>query len=117
MPTTLHFACNVIAKVTETHVVLKGAITTMGTHKATNFQRYLDNTGMEVSKDLLSVLAKDSMLSLIQMYVDSPHANIEMPYNHPVMDAILTCGLSQIPNYPCLVGREVFEARGHIFDN
>lgn len=72
--------------------------TTFGMHKATNFQSNLDHTRMDVSEELLEVLAEHSKLTFLQLYVDSLHAHLDMPYKHLVSGYIVTCGLSH-PNY------------------
>ena len=66
-------------------VGVKGALfITLGMHETTNFQSNLDNSGMDVSKELLDVLTEHGKITFLQLYVDSPHTHLSMPYKHPV---------------------------------
>ena len=69
----------------------------LGMHEATNFQTNLDHLPIDVAKPLLAVLSKHGKLNFLQLYVDSPHCHLQMPFKHPVSGAIVTCGLSH-PN-------------------
>lgn len=44
------------------------------------------------------MLPKHGKITFLQLYVDSPHAHLAMPFEHPVSGAIVTCGLSH-PKY------------------
>ena len=45
--------------------------------------------GLDVSDDLMGVLAKEGKVTFLQLYVDSPHAYVNMPFKHPVSGAIV----------------------------
>lgn len=47
---------------------------------------------------MMSVLAKEGKATFLQLYVDSPHAHIKMPFKPPVSGRVVTCGLSH-PNF------------------
>ncbi|KAL7372735.1 hypothetical protein ABVT39_021596 [Epinephelus coioides] len=65
-------------------VGVRGALfTALGIHEATNYQSNLDNQPMDVSRELLSVLKLYGKLTFFQLYADSPHAHIQMPFKHP----------------------------------
>ncbi|MEQ2213391.1 hypothetical protein XENOCAPTIV_014393, partial [Xenoophorus captivus] len=70
----------------------------LGMHEATNYQSNLDHLPVQVSDTLLEVLGKEGKLTFLQLYVDSPHVHVKMPYKHPVSGAIVTCRLSH-PNF------------------
>lgn len=107
---SVHTACKIVARDPDTHVLfsrfglqdiagIRGTLfSTLGMHEATNFQTNLDHTGLDVTEELRGVLGTQGKLTFLQLYADSPHAYVQMPFKHPVTGAIVTCGLSH-PNY------------------
>jgi len=106
--TTLHVACNVVAK--DPDILLMWArngmekvvgsegtlYTALGIHEAVNFQTVLDISPIRISR-ALDLTIKYPVL-FIQLYVDSPHIHVKSPFKHPVSGTIVTCGLSH-PKY------------------
>ena len=114
---SMHFACNVVAKDPDTHLLfsryelqklvgVKGALfTTLGMHETTNFQSNLDDTGMNVSKELLGVLTENGKITFLQLYVDPPHAHLSIPYKHLVSGVIVTCVLAHLEYHRAMGSR------------
>ncbi|KAM3597676.1 uncharacterized protein V6R79_007891 [Siganus canaliculatus] len=65
--------------------------------EAANFQSNLDGRKPDVCRDLLKVLfggeEKRGELNFVQVYTDSPHTRMKIPYKHPVSGVIATCNM------------------------
>lgn len=68
--------------------------TVLGIHEATNFQTDLDRRKINAERRLLNVFENEGWLNFFQLYVDSPHVHIKVPFKHPVTGALVTSGLS-----------------------
>ena len=111
---SVHYACNLVAKDPSTHVLFSRyslqdlvgkratLFSTLGMHEVTNMQSNLDNTPMDIDESLSDISQQYGELKFLQLYVDSAHMHINMPFKHPVSGAIVTCGLSH-PNFQTAV--------------
>ena len=70
---------------------------TLSFGECANFQTNLDGRALDVRAPLLNVVCcgKESRgnLNFLQVYTDSPHTHMTIPYKHPVSGVITTCGL------------------------
>lgn len=114
---SVHLACTVSARDTEIHTLFsrfglenlvgsRGSLySVLGMHEATNYQTDLDHLPLTLSDSLLRVLKDDGRLTFLQLYVDSPHVHLKMPFKHPVSGTIVTCGLSHPQFQKALLSR------------
>lgn len=70
----------------------------LGIHEATNFQTDFDHSKITMDQALLDVLVAEGKLNFLQLYVDSLHVHIQLPFKHPVTGALVTCHMSH-PQY------------------
>lgn len=89
---SVHYTCNVGAQDPQVSLLfsrygledlmgVRGSLFSMlGIHEATNFQSNLDNLAMDIRQELLDVLVCPSQVTVLQLYVDSPHVLLQMPH-------------------------------------
>ncbi len=106
---SVHIAVNLVPKDPRLHVLWSryGLEETVGNRgslfpalsmgECSNFQSTLDgrapNPGMDWKNVLLKGVEGRGTLQFLQMYTDSPHTHLSMPYKHPVSGVVTTCNL------------------------
>lgn len=103
---SVHTACKISATDPNIHLLFsrcglqdlvgpRGSLySILGIHEATNYQTDLDHLPHSLSPTLLDALGVEGKLTFLQLYVDSPHVHLQMPYKHPVSGTLVTCRMS-----------------------
>lgn len=116
---SVHTACKVQAYHPDTHLLFsrfglqdmvgprESLYSILGIHEATNYQTDLDHRPLSLQQTLLDVLGAEGTLNFLQLYVDSPHVHIQMPYRHPVSGTLATCRISHPQFQQALMSRAV----------
>lgn len=124
---SVHFACNVRAKVCQTHILfsrcgleelvgLNGTLfTALGIHEATNFQSNLNNQPIDVSSELLSVLETHGKLTGCLKGISRWVCGESTSSWKNVSGAIVTCGLSH-PRFHLAVQQRASRYLRHMRD-
>ncbi|MEQ2166835.1 hypothetical protein GOODEAATRI_032375, partial [Goodea atripinnis] len=79
----------------------------LGMHEAANYHTDLKHSALNVSSALKEVFTKEGQVTFLQMYVDSPHVHLNMPFKHPVSGAVVTCRLSHHQFQKALLSRAI----------
>lgn len=74
--------------------------TALAMHEAVNFQTNQDSRPLDVSRTLLR-LCVPAAITFLQLYVDSPHIRVKMPFKHPISGTIVTKTSEGLHGRPC----------------
>lgn len=77
----------------------------LGIHEASNYQTDIDHRSIKIHQQLHDGIESEGRLNFLQLYVESPHVHVRMPFRHPVTGAIVTCKLSHPQFEKALLGR------------